>query len=77
MSSKKTNGNGKKTSREDDTSSKEHLLVCVHGLFGCNRDLFVPVRAMEKNLPHSILLHIPSVNNGLKSLGGIEACGQR
>jgi hypothetical protein len=81
----KTNGGSGKAGEEGgegEESPYHHLLVCIHGLFGKDKDLEEPRKVIRNHLKKSckdeeILVYIPKSNNGLKTLAGIEACGAR
>ena len=81
----KTNGGSGKGGNEreegGEDSKYKHLLVCIHGLFGRDKDMYEPVNVVQKHLKSSrdggILVYISKSNNGFKTLAGIEACGAR
>jgi len=56
-----------------------HLLVLVHGLFGKDEHMKNIATTIIENFEGdcNILVHVSGVNGGVKSLHGIDTCGER
>ena len=66
--------------KRDDSGQRgrKHLVVLVHGLFGSDKHLANVVRVMEANFGgEGIDVYVSKTNRGVRTLQGIEKCGER
>ncbi|XP_043806038.1 uncharacterized protein LOC110630894 isoform X3 [Manihot esculenta] len=63
--------------KDSDSSSADHLVIMVHGIFGSASDWKFAAEQFVKMLPDKVIVHCSERNMSMLTLDGVDVMGER